>query len=139
MTVTNKWTHDTVGWNTLRANKPGGNSIGSDKTKQEKSYIDKLMSESKLSCDFCTKNRTAIPLEIGRIENPDLDIYTAANVFPYFDTVGLVIPKHAHDFRQVLFRNLQKCKKDMLLTHHNISASPKPQFQLIYSISCLRF
>ena len=34
---------------------------------------------------------------------------------------------------------LQKCKKDMLLTHHNISASPKPQLQLIYSIPCLRF
>ena len=114
MTVTNKWTHATVGWNTLRANKPGGNSLGSDRAKQEKSFIDNLLSKSKQACDFCSKNRTAIPLEFGRIENQDLDIYTAANVFPYFDTVGLVIPKRAHDFRQVLFRHLQKCKSIFL-------------------------
>ena len=94
--VTNKWTQETVGWNPLRAKKP------STTTKRgqadEKQYIDNVMSSSRKGCDFCAKNKTAVPA-FGRIENPNLGIYTAANVFGYFDTVGLIIPRKHHDFR----------------------------------------
>ena len=93
--VTNKWTHETVGWNPLRAKKPSGTKAGRT---DEKRYVDDLLTSSKNKCDFCAKNRTAMPA-FGRIENPELGIYTAANVFPYFDNLGLVIPRNHHDFR----------------------------------------
>ena len=64
----------------------------------EKQFTDDLISRTRDSCDFCAKNRTAVPA-FGRIENTELGIYTAANLFPYFDMVGLIIPRNYHDFR----------------------------------------
>ena len=93
--VTNKWTQETVGWNPLRAKKPSATKRGQA---DEKHYIDNVMLSSRKGCDFCAKNKTAVPA-FGRIENPNLGIYTAANVFGYFDTVGLIIPRKHHDFR----------------------------------------
>ena len=107
MTVTNRWTHETVGWNPLRVKKPTSADTpryGSlkaallQKPSEEKKFVDDLMANSSGNCDFCAKNRTAVPA-FGRVENDLLEIYTAANVFSYFDMAGLIIPRKAHDFR----------------------------------------
>ena len=104
LTMTNKWTLETVGWNPLRGSKPQPN----DNKQQEQEMVEKLMRNTSgfKNCDFCAKHRTAMPAGIGRLENVQHDVYTASNAFTYFDDVGIVIPRKFHDFRDIDWPNV---------------------------------
>ena len=100
LTMTNKWTLETVGWNPLRGSKPQPNN---NNKQEEQEMVEKLMRNTSgfKNCDFCAKHRTAMPAGMGRLENVQHDVYTASNAFTYFDDVGIVIPRKFHDFRDI--------------------------------------
>ena len=95
MTLTNRWSFETVGINPLRALRPRQSS-NSDSLQ----YTLDLINKTKDGCNFCNKNLTSMD-SFGRIEDLQLNLYSAHNSFPYTDHVGIFIPENIHNWMEV--------------------------------------
>ena len=96
LTLTNRWTFETTGINPLRALRPRQNS--NDDSLQ---YTLNLINTTKSGCNFCNKEYMSID-SFGRIENQNLNLYSAHNSFPYTDFVGIFIPEKLHNWMKVI-------------------------------------
>jgi len=114
LTIRDKWTHDTVGWNPLRSMRPTAASKKEAEGNPELDMTDQLIKDTASSCDFCAKNRTAYPADLDRVENAKYDVYTAANAFGFLDMVGMVIPRKFHDFRRIDWPTFQAIFDDVI-------------------------
>ena len=96
LTLTNRWTFETTGINPLRALRPRQNS--NDDSLQ---YTLNLINRTKHGCNFCNKEYMSID-SFGRIEDQDLNLYSAHNSFPYTDFVVIFIPEKLHNWMEVI-------------------------------------
>ena len=95
VTLTNRWSFETVGINPLRALRPRQSS-DSDSLQ----YTLDLINKTKDGCNFCNRNLTSMD-SFGRIEDHELNLYSAHNSFPYTDHVGIFIPENIHNWMEV--------------------------------------
>ena len=89
----------------MRALRPRGAANG-DSLK----YTLDLINKSRPSCNFCDKNYTAMD-SFGRVEVPELNVYSAHTSFQYTDPVGIFIPGNAHNWMEVIFEYCRKSRK----------------------------
>jgi hypothetical protein len=107
-TLTNVWTFETTGINPLRALRPRV-TTNADSLK----YTLELINKSRAGCNFCDKNYTAMD-SFGRVQVPELNIYSAHNSFEYVDPVGIFIPGNIHNWMKVKLYYCLKISKKKL-------------------------
>jgi len=87
--ITNRLSGETTHYNPLRAKRPGSQA------QQSRDYVDKIIEESKASCDLCKAENFTAEETWGRIRTPTC--ITAANMFKVSGpNNGLVISKTHH-------------------------------------------
>ena len=96
LTLTNRWTFETTGINPLRSLRPRQNS--NDDSLQ---YTLNLINTTKNGCNFCNKEYMSID-SFGRIEDQNLNLYSAHNSFSYTGFVGIFIPAKLHNWMEVI-------------------------------------